>query len=111
MTVQNIIPMLPSDDLARDVAVWSALLGAPPTFVDGDRWAQFDIAGKRLALAGTDQVADKAGVMLKVDDLAAAADRARAAGLRVGEEQAGAHERRCLVLDGQGSPIVLYAPL
>ena len=35
--------------------VWAALLGVAPTFVDGDRWAQFDVNGKRIALAGTDR--------------------------------------------------------
>jgi hypothetical protein len=25
---------------------WEQLLGLPPTFVDGDRWAQFDVGGR-----------------------------------------------------------------
>lgn len=108
MTIQNIVPVLPTADLAGAVALWTGLLGAPPTFVDGDRWAQFDVAGKRLALAGSDRMSDAAGVMIKVDDLDAAVAAAQAAGLSAGPIDQGGHERRCL-LDVSGAPVVLYA--
>ncbi|MBI1684080.1 VOC family protein [Caulobacter hibisci] len=110
MAVQNIIPVLATTDLAKAVDLWTALLGAKPTFVDGDRWAQFDVAGKRLALAGSDRMSDVDGVMIKVDDLDAAVARLLAMGFEVDPIERGAHERRCLVLV-QGASVVLYGPL
>ena len=59
MEVQSIATVLPVDDVAAAARAFAALLGAAPTFVDGDRWAQFDVAGRRVALAGTDRVSDK----------------------------------------------------
>jgi hypothetical protein len=110
MEIQGITPVLPVDDMAAAVAVWSGVLGVQPTFVDGAAWAQFDVAGKRIALAGTDRTSDKAGVMLKVDDLAAARAAAVGQGLAAGEIREGAHELRCTVTGPGGWPIVLYAP-
>jgi len=100
--------VVPVADLPAAVATWTALLGVEPTFVDGDRWAQFDVGGGRLALSG-EGVPDLPGVMVKVDDLEDACRRARAEGLEVGEMAEGAHERRCVVRDQQGWPVVLYA--
>ena len=110
MDVQGIASVLPVDDMKAAVAAWSALLGAQPTFVDGEAWAQFDVAGKRIALAGTDRTSDKAGVMIKVGDLSAARDVAVGQGLKAGEIKEGAHELRCTVEGPGGCPVVLYAP-
>jgi hypothetical protein len=110
MEIQGLTPVLPVDDLKAAVAAWSGLLGVAPTFVDGDGWAQFDVAGKRIALAGTDRTSDKAGVMVKVGDIAAARERAIAQGLAAGAVQEGAHELRCTIDGPGGWPIVLYAP-
>ena len=110
MDIQGLNPVLPVDDLEAAVAVWSALLGVKPTFVDGDRWAQFDVAGRRLALAGTDRVSTAAGVMIKVDDLAAARATAAGQGLAVGEPETGAHEVRCVVMTPGGWPAIFYQP-
>jgi hypothetical protein len=110
MDVQGLTPVLPVDDVAEAAHTWSALLGVEPTFVDGDRWAQFDIAGKRFALAGTDRVSDKAGLMIKVGDLEAARDAAIAQGLTVSELKEGPHEVRCVLTAPGGWPVILYAP-
>ncbi len=110
MDIQGVTPVLPVDDVAKAAQIWSALLGVKATFVDGDRWAQFDVGGKRIALAGTDRVSDRAGLMIKVGDLAAARAAATAAGLAVSEPQEGAHEVRCVVTAPGGWPIILYAP-
>ena len=110
MDIQGVASVLPVDDMEAAVAAWSGLLGVPPTFVDGVAWAHFDVAGKRIALAGTDRTSDKAGVMIKVDDLAAARERAIAQGLAAGPVKEGAHELRCTVEGPGGWPIVLYAP-
>jgi hypothetical protein len=109
--VKAVIPVMPSSDLAQDVALWQGLLGVAPTFVDGDRWAQFDVGAGRLALAGRDRVSVVRGFMLMVVDLEAARADAEALGLQVGLIEVGPHERRCVALGGHGAPIVLYAPL
>ncbi|MFI4974100.1 MAG: hypothetical protein ACHP84_06145 [Caulobacterales bacterium] len=109
MDVQGVTPVLPVPDVAEAARIWAALLGAAPTFVDGERWAQFDVAGMRIALAGTDRVSDQAGIMIKVGDVAAAREAAHAAGLHAGEIQEGPHELRCVVTAPGGWPVVLYA--
>jgi hypothetical protein len=43
MDIEGLTPVLPVDDMGAAVTAWAALLGARPTFVDGDRWAQFDL--------------------------------------------------------------------
>lgn len=110
MDIENVATVLPVDDVAAAAKAWAALLGASPTFVDGDRWAQFDVAGRRIALAGTDRVSNLPGVMLKVGDLDAARARAMDQGLTVGPIETGPHERRCLVESPGGWPVVLYSP-
>jgi len=110
MEILGLTPVLPVDDMKAAVAAWSGLLGVSPTFVDGEAWAQFDVAGKRIALAGTDRTSDKAGVMIKVSDLDAARDAALAQGLEVGPVQTGGHEWRCTLVAPGGWPVVLYAP-
>ncbi len=110
VSIEGITPVLPVDDLAGAVAIWSAMLGVNPTFVDGAKWAQFDVGGRRIALAGTDRTADLPAVMIKVGDLAAARDAALAQGLATGPLQEGAHEIRCAVTGPGGWPIVFYAP-
>lgn len=109
MHVEKVATVVPVDDLERAVRRWTALLGTEPTFVDGDRWAQFDIAGARIALAGTDRASDAVGLMLKVDDLDAARAAATQAGLTVGEVETGPHELRA-VATGDAAPVVFYTP-
>lgn len=110
MEIQGVASVLPVDDVAAAAETWAALLGVAPTFVDGERWAQFDVAGRRLALAGTDRVSNLPGVMIKVSDLEAARARAEAQGLTVGPVQEGPHEQRCLVDGPGGWPVVFYSP-
>jgi hypothetical protein len=109
MDILGMATVLPVDDVASAAAVWAAILGAAPTFVDGDRWAQFDFGGRRLALAGTDRVSNLPGLMIKVSDLKDARDRAEAQGLTVGPIEEGPHEWRCLVEAPGGWPLVLYS--
>lgn len=109
--VEKLATVLPVEDMQAAVAAWSALLGAQPTFVDGDRWAQFDVAGSRLALAGTDRTADTAGVMVKVADLDAVHARLTDAGFAPGAIEIGPHERRFAVSMPGGWAATLYQPL
>lgn len=111
MTAQRLSFILPVPDLEAAVGFWSALLGTGPTFVDGDRWAQFDHGGVRLSLAGTDRVSDRPGPMVKVEDLPAVRDRLRDGGVEVSDITTGAHESRAVVTSPGGWPLVLYASL
>ena len=107
--IQNIAPVFPVDNVTDAVATWSAILGTGPTFVDGDRWAQYDVNGRRVALAGTDRVSDTAGLMIKVSDLQATSERLANAGVGLGPIQEGPHEQRRLLQVSGGWAIVIYA--
>jgi hypothetical protein len=109
MNIQHFGTVLPVPDLTTAVDTWSALLGTPPKFVDGDAWAQFEVGGCRLALAGADRDSDRAGVMVKVDDLDEARRRAQSLGLEVGPTREGPHETRCSVIGPGGWPILIYS--
>lgn len=111
MTAERIAPVVTTDDLADAVRRWSTLLGVEPTFVDGDRWAQFDVAGGRLALSGADRVHDGPAVLVKVADLDEARARAESLGYRVGEITTGPHERRCVAVGPDDHAVILHAPL
>jgi hypothetical protein len=110
MNVERLTTVFPTADLPRAVAAWTALLGIEATFVDDNRWAQFDVGSERIALAAEDRVCDVPSVMVKVGDLRAARDEAMAAGIVVGEIECGPHENRCLVEGPDGWPVILYAP-
>jgi hypothetical protein len=110
MDIESVATVLPVKNVAEAASAWAALLGVQPTFVDGERWAQFDVAGRRIALAGTDRVSDQAGLMIKVKDLAAARADAEKQGLTVTAPQEGPHEVRCVVTAPGGWPVILYAP-
>jgi hypothetical protein len=107
--IERVSFVCPVADLAASVERWSALLEAAPTFVDGDRWAQFDLGPVRVALAGSDRASDAAALMVKVDDLEAARKVAAAGGFAVGEAEQGPHEVRCLIGEPGGPEAVLYA--
>lgn len=108
---ESFSPVFPVPDLAEAVAFWSAVLGIEPTFVDGDRWAQFDAGGRRLALSGSDRASDAAGVMVKVADLDAAGESLAGLGVEVGPPEQGPHEIRRAATAPGGWSLVLYTPL
>lgn len=108
MSVEKVTPVVPVNNMAAAVAAWSAALGTEPTFVDGDRWAQFDVGSSRIALAGTDRASDDPGLMIKVDDAAAARRSYASAGADVGELTEGAHEVR-FELGGLEVPVTVYS--
>jgi len=110
-SVTGIAPVLPVPSLEEAVRFWSVALGAAPTFVDGTRWAQFDVAARRLSLSCEDGGADRAGLMVKVDDLDAARAALTNAGFALGPVETGAHEVRCSGTAPGGWLLVLYAPL
>jgi catechol 2,3-dioxygenase-like lactoylglutathione lyase family enzyme len=110
MAVEKMSFVLPAPSLAAAVAFWTEILGIEPTFVDGDRWAQFDHQGVRLALAGSDRVTDAPGVMLKVGGLEEACETVRGAGRSMSDIELGSHERRAVGTDPAGWPVILYEP-
>ena len=110
MAADKLAPVLPVDDVAAAVTFWREVLGVDATFVDGDRWAQFDVGGSRLALAGADRTSDLPGVMVKVDDVAATRERLVGAGHDVTPVERGPHELRCVLDAPGGVPVTLYSP-
>lgn len=109
MAIESFATVLPVPDLAAGVAFWQELLGVAPTFVDGDRWAQFDVDGRRIALAGTDRVADIPSLMLKASDLEATRDALAALGAVVSEIRQGPHERRFEATTPGGWTVAVYS--
>lgn len=110
MSAQGLSAAFPVADMTAAVAFMSAVLGTEPTFVDGDRWAQYDVNGNRIALSGTDREGEGASVMVKVADLEAALAPLRAAGFKVAEPVQGPHEVRAQVVGPDGWAAVLYQP-
>jgi catechol 2,3-dioxygenase-like lactoylglutathione lyase family enzyme len=107
---EKLAAVLPVDDLDAAVEFYRQVLGTEPTFVDGDRWAQFDLGGTRLALAGADRASDAPGIMVKVADIDAARDAAKVAGLDASPIDQGPHERRFLLTSPDGHAVTVYAP-
>jgi len=109
MTAEGITPVVPVDDLAAAAAFWKSILGVEPTFVDGDRWAQFDLGSRRLALSGSDRLTDEPSIMVKVGNLDQAIAQVGAAGGTAGKVEEGPHELRVLATTPYGV-IVFYSP-
>jgi hypothetical protein len=103
--------VFPTGAMAGAVEFVSAVLGIAPTFVDGDRWAQFDLNGGRLSLASGAESSGSPQVMVKVADLDGVCGRLRGAGFDVGGPVTGPHERRVSVTGPDGWGAVLYEPL
>lgn len=109
--IEKISTMCVVGDMSVAVAAWSCALEVSPTFVDGERWAQFDVAGARIALAGTDRSAERAGVLAKVADLDMVHRRLSEIGLTPTAIEAGPHERRFTVPMPGDASLTLYAAL
>jgi hypothetical protein len=109
MDIQRIGFVCPVPDIADAIRVLGILLGAEPSLADGGRWAQFDVAGARIALAGSDRFSDAPGLMIKVADCDAAVRELGAAGLDVGPVVSGPHEQRAQVTIPGGWIAMLYS--
>lgn len=107
---EKIASVLTTRDFAADLEALTALIGAP-TFVDGMRWAQFDLGGARVCLAAQEEQIGPAAVLAKVSDLEGALESARNAGLSVEAPKEGAHEVRAIARTPGGVEIVFYRPL
>jgi hypothetical protein len=102
--------VFPTAVMADGVRFVAAVLGVEPTFVDGERWAQFDLGGARLALASGAESSGAAQMMVKVADVAGVAQRLAAAGYDVAGPVTGSHEVRVSVAGPDGWSVVLYEP-
>lgn len=96
LEADTLSPVIPSDDLVTDARRWETILGVAPTFVDGDRWAQFDVGSRRLALGGSDRITDRPSVMVRAADLDAAQEHLQESGFEVSRVEQGPDERRFL---------------
>lgn len=108
--IEKLATVLPVSNVALAANAWSELLGAAPTFVDGDRWAQFDVGGGRLALAGIDRTSDDAGLMVKVADVEIVHQKLSQNGRQPTSIASGPHERRFTVAGPGGVPVTFYQP-
>lgn len=111
MTIQSITTVLPVSDLTAAVATWRTILGVEPAFVDGARWAQFNVGPTRIALAAGDQAVAAPGLMIKVADLEAQSARLAQAGILVSEVRTGPHERFVEAQATDGWRATFYSPL
>jgi glyoxalase/bleomycin resistance protein/dioxygenase superfamily protein len=110
VSIQSVTSVLPAGDLHEALAIWRAILGVEPAFVDGERWAQFNVGPARIALAAADQADAAPGLMIKTSDLEAQRARLTEAGVPVSEIKAGPHENFFTVQATQGWHATFYCP-
>ncbi|WP_238010529.1 VOC family protein [Dactylosporangium sp. AC04546] len=110
MKIGHII--VPADDLDAQLAFYTAL-GLTTRFRDGDRYAAVTDGAVTVGLADASQqpVAGRTVLSIQVDDLDACLARLAAAGSAAAEPVTGPHERRALVTDPAGNPLVVYERL
>jgi predicted enzyme related to lactoylglutathione lyase len=103
----------PVEDMAAALHFYGDALGLPLMFRDGERFAALDAGGLTLALvAGAERIVDVPALAWRVDDIDAALARLVAAGAQVLSPPArGPHERRAVLRDVAGHPLVLSAKL
>ncbi|MFG2043480.1 VOC family protein [Dactylosporangium sp. NPDC048998] len=101
--------IVPAGDLDAQIGFYAAL-GLTTKFRDGDRYAALTDGAVTIGLADESQqpVPGRTVLSIQVDDLDACVARLAAAGATAGEPVVGPHERRTLVTDPAGNPVVLY---
>jgi predicted enzyme related to lactoylglutathione lyase len=103
----------PVADVGAAVAFYANTFGLAPMFVDGQRFAQLDAGGTRLALAGpTEDITDgSAAASFKVSDVEESLQRLiKAGGEVVRPPEHGPHEVRAVARDPWGNLLVVYGP-
>ncbi|MBX5466922.1 MAG: VOC family protein [Firmicutes bacterium] len=100
-------------DVGAAVRFYQGVLGLPLQFQDGDRWAQFKVDGFTWALAAPSEAEAAPGsnavLTLEVEDLDAAVERLRGAGVRVAAiRDMGSHGRAARFYDPDGNAVQLY---
>ncbi|KIR66232.1 MULTISPECIES: VOC family protein [Micromonospora] len=101
--------IVPAGDLDAQLAFYTTL-GLTVRFRDGDRYAALTDGTVTLGLADATQqpVAGRTLLSVQVDDLDACLAGLVAAGATAGAPQTGPHERRAVVVDPCGNPLVVY---
>ena len=110
MKIGHII--VPADDMDAQLEFYGRL-GLDTKFRDGDRYAALTDGVVTLGLADASQqpVPGRTVVSVEVDDLDDVVAGLRASGTAVDDIVVGPHERRVVVTDPAGSPVVLYERL
>lgn len=106
--------MLSTDDLDASIDFYVDTLGMTLKFRDGAHFAALDGGSVTLALATSidHPMPGKVVPGIRTDDVDAAAAAVEAkGGAIVKGPYDDAHERRAVVYDAQGNPLVFYAPL
>ena len=104
--------IVPAGDLDAQLAFYGSL-GLTTKFRDGDRYAAVTDGSVTIGLADASQQPVPGATMLsiQVDDLEATVVALVAAGGKAGETTTGPHERRTVMTDPGGNPIVVYERL
>jgi predicted enzyme related to lactoylglutathione lyase len=104
--------IVPADDLDAQLAFYTAL-GLTVRFRDGDRYAAVTDGTVTVGLAdaGQQPVAGRTLLSVQVDDLDGCVAELVAAGATAGPPTTGPHERRVVVVDPGGNPLVVYERL
>ena len=111
MTAPRVWYLVRDFDLGRDF--YKRLLGFEETFVDwDDKWSRLQNGSMRIALAEGEPTEHGGVATVDVDDVKAAADRLRDAGVEVGVVLEIAGQMRLVdVFDPDGNRIQLAQPL
>jgi len=106
--------LLDAADLAGLVAFYRDCLGLSLNFQDGDRYAEFEKCHVGFAVTSGEESTGSSGLVMAfaVEDLEVVAGSVAAMGGDIlSDSEHGPHERRMLVADPDGRPIVLYQRL
>ncbi len=106
--------VLSTDDLDESIRFYSETLGMALKFRDGAHYAALDGGSITLALATAvdHPMPGKVVVGIKTADVDAAAEAIEANGGAIAKGPYNdEHERRAVVYDHKGNPLVLYSPL
>ncbi|MHB8465374.1 MAG: VOC family protein [Acidimicrobiales bacterium] len=106
---EKVSVVVPADRFEQSVLFWSRILGTP-TLVDGQRWAQFDVGGTRLALGADTERPRVTTVLVKVSNLDVAIAQLHDHGIELAGTEEGEHERRVAAQGPAGEAVVLYQP-
>lgn len=104
--------IVPAAGLDPQIDFYEAL-GLTTRFRDGDRYAALTDGVVTLGLADASEqpVPGRVLVSIEVDDLDATLARCVALGAEADEPVLGSHERRALIEDPSGNPVVVYEKL
>ncbi|WP_326553839.1 VOC family protein [Micromonospora sp. NBC_01813] len=104
--------IVPAGSLDAQLGFYTRL-GLTVKFRDGDRYAALTDGAVTIGLADASQqpVAGRTLLSVQVDDLDGCVAQLVAVGATAGETVTGAHERRVVVFDPAGNPVVVYERL